>query len=586
MKKLLIIPFLFLVTALSAQDVQRSSNRTVVDDSLKVTSKLVAPADTTQKANGSIVVFNANPYYAWGGYYHSFGSGSGTLTGAGNLSPLFTTGVSGANITFSLSNAAAHTVLGNYTGSSAGSTYGNPTELELSTSDITTLNASTSKHGFLKKLNNDATYYMDGTGNWSIPPGTGGGGGSGWALTGNSGLTPVTNFIGTTDNISMRFRTNNVERIILDSLGLLSINRYAIVDTIYGNTTSAGNLTLSSTSHATKGKIIFGSSAYDEVNNRLGITTASPASLLDLSTGYNVSNFTFRTGDFAVQPLASNNTIIGSNIYYNGGWNRITNGNSAMGFQFNSAQILAVVSGSGSGTYTPTFAGKFDASNGGSFTAGGSVTSAAGSYTGATMVVFGTNPYVGINNTNPQCNLDVSSFNVLTFQTRIGVTYLTQSYDTNNNITGNNGYFNGTNFVRSVKGTASFQQYAKGEIRYFVADSGAAGSTITQLPVVKLLSNGTAGIGGGMSQTIGSIAGATLTATASAVGIGNTSPDASALLDLTSTTKALLLPRMTKAQRDAMVSPVAGDEIWQTDNTPGPRWYDGTNWNKVALTAD
>jgi hypothetical protein len=37
--------------------------------------------------------------------------------------------------------------------------------------DITTNNASTTKHGFLKKLNNDATYYMDGTGAWSIPAG-------------------------------------------------------------------------------------------------------------------------------------------------------------------------------------------------------------------------------------------------------------------------------------------------------------------------------------------------------------------------------------------------------------------------------
>ncbi len=40
--------------------------------------------------------------------------------------------------------------------------------------DNTTNNASISAHGYLKKLNNDATYYMDGSGNWSIPPGTGG----------------------------------------------------------------------------------------------------------------------------------------------------------------------------------------------------------------------------------------------------------------------------------------------------------------------------------------------------------------------------------------------------------------------------
>jgi len=46
--------------------------------------------------------------------------------------------------------------------------------------------------------------------------------------------------------------------------------------TAIGGTASGNSLTLSSTSHATKGKILFGTSAYDEVNNRLGIGTASP----------------------------------------------------------------------------------------------------------------------------------------------------------------------------------------------------------------------------------------------------------------------------------------------------------------------
>src|ERR1041384_1826771 len=36
--------------------------------------------------------------------------------------------------------------------------------------DIATNNASTSKHGFLKKLDNDASHFMDGQGKWSAPP--------------------------------------------------------------------------------------------------------------------------------------------------------------------------------------------------------------------------------------------------------------------------------------------------------------------------------------------------------------------------------------------------------------------------------
>ena len=50
--------------------------------------------------------------------------------------------------------------------------------------------------------------------------------------------------------------------------------------TLLGNTTSGGTLTLQSTSNATKGKLLFGTSAYDEVNNRLGIGTATPSSML------------------------------------------------------------------------------------------------------------------------------------------------------------------------------------------------------------------------------------------------------------------------------------------------------------------
>lgn len=52
-----------------------------------------------------------------------------------------------------------------------------PTEADLSLSDITTNNVSTSKHGLAPKLPNDATKYLDGTGAYSVPSGGGGGGG-------------------------------------------------------------------------------------------------------------------------------------------------------------------------------------------------------------------------------------------------------------------------------------------------------------------------------------------------------------------------------------------------------------------------
>jgi hypothetical protein len=50
-------------------------------------------------------------------------------------------------------------------------TPGNVVESEITLADNTTNNASTTKHGFLKKLSNIATEYMDGTGNFSTPAG-------------------------------------------------------------------------------------------------------------------------------------------------------------------------------------------------------------------------------------------------------------------------------------------------------------------------------------------------------------------------------------------------------------------------------
>jgi hypothetical protein len=40
-----------------------------------------------------------------------------------------------------------------------------------------------------------------------------------WSLTGNAATNYATNFLGTTDNTSLRFRTNNTQGMILDSLG-------------------------------------------------------------------------------------------------------------------------------------------------------------------------------------------------------------------------------------------------------------------------------------------------------------------------------------------------------------------------------
>ena len=69
------------------------------------------------------------------------------------------------------------------------------------------------------------------------------------------------------------------------------------------------------------------------------------------------------------------------------------------------------------------------------------------------------------------------------------------------------------------------------------------------------------------------------------VGVGTTTPDASSALDITSTTKGLLIPRMTAAQRDAISSPAIGLMIYQTDGTVGFYYYNGSSWAEVAATS-
>ncbi|MEP6725775.1 MAG: hypothetical protein ABJC98_08170, partial [Bacteroidota bacterium] len=47
--------------------------------------------------------------------------------------------------------------------------------------------------------------------------------GSSWSLTGNAGTTSGSNFIGTTNNTSLKFRTNGIQGLMLDSLGNVGI---------------------------------------------------------------------------------------------------------------------------------------------------------------------------------------------------------------------------------------------------------------------------------------------------------------------------------------------------------------------------
>ena len=73
------------------------------------------------------------------------------------------------------------------------------------------------------------------------------------------------------------------------------------------------------------------------------------------------------------------------------------------------------------------------------------------------------------------------------------------------------------------------------------------------------------------------------------VGIGTNTPSSAALLDVNSTTKGVLFPRMSNSQMLALSSPVVGLQVYNTDANC-MYYYDGSNWmctlNGISKLAD
>jgi len=70
-----------------------------------------------------------------------------------------------------------------------------------------------------------------------------------------------------------------------------------------------------------------------------------------------------------------------------------------------------------------------------------------------------------------------------------------------------------------------------------------------------------------------------------AVNTDHSSADASAMLDVKSSSKGMLAPRMTSAQRAAVSSPATGLFVYQTDAVTGFYYYDGATWQPVTPPA-
>jgi hypothetical protein len=113
-------------------------------------------------------------------------------------------------------------------------------------------------------------------------------------------------------------------------------------------------------------------------------------------------------------------------------------------------------------------------------------------------------------------------------------------------------------------------------------DSYLINQTIGDISILNDFSTGAIKFGAGGTSTAQMI----LTSGGN-VGIGTTSPNASALLDITSTTKGFLPPRMTGAQAEAIATPATGLMVYAnngngaTITSTGWWGYNGTTWVKL-----
>ena len=233
-----------------------------------------------------------------------------------------------------------------------------------------------------------STSITDNSTNWNTAYGWGNHASAGY-LTGITslqvttalGYTPVTNartltINGTTYDLSANRSwtisagtTYTFSTGLNDNAGTVTSNLSTGVSggqSVIGGTASGNNLTLSSTSNATKGKIVFGTSAYDEVNNRLGIGVATPLYALDVQSSTQYSRFRGTLGgglligsfsgyegaiwDSSTIPTSSNYMFLGS------GGHTLFNAGLDVQFRTNNTIKMVIANGGnvGIGITTPT----------------------------------------------------------------------------------------------------------------------------------------------------------------------------------------------------------------------------------------
>jgi len=134
---------------------------------------------------------------------------------------------------------------------------------------------------------------------------------------------------------------------------------------------------------------------------------------------------------------------------------------------------------------------------------------------------------------------------------------------------GGNGIFDLTNdnggFTQSwYSGNITSVSFGFGALGSIVQSNTS--TTISRVDNLHILINSTNGVVGIQSNNT------------KGIGMGIATPHSSAKLDITSTTKGFLTPRMTSSQRTNIVTPATGLLVYQTDGTAGFYYYNGSVW--------
>lgn len=137
---------------------------------------------------------------------------------------------------------------------------------------------------------------------------------SGWGLLGNAGTVPATNFVGTTDNQGLAFRTNNLERARLTNNGLFCVNGTGPIGTdIFSAYASGGQWAVNGYASGNgDGGFFYTTGSGSAVVGQAVGTSGSAGEFLTLSAGPSASPTIYAYNGSATVPTISLRTDVAS----------------------------------------------------------------------------------------------------------------------------------------------------------------------------------------------------------------------------------------------------------------------------------